>query len=485
MQAPSTGPGTYVGQFLLAPQPVEALHDFPRITIGTYTLHHHPAVQVLKASADTTEVALIGYWYDYRHPEWTDQEILDSLAGIADLNELIRALSPLCGVFLVVHRTATTFTLISDLCCIREAFIMHHDQGVVVGSSPNILELVKQLPVQHHEFYSSPAFDSLRNWFGDNTHLDGVTRMRSNRYLNLHTGKLVRYFPVEKQFTLDVDEGVERILTIFNGILQAATRRERLLIALSAGWDSRLLLSLARPYLDRISFFVIRADHNSVSDVEIPKRLAWKLRVPFSYLSFPSYKKTVDPGYIDYPFLNAINVQATENLINFTGPRKTVTGNISEIARHEYGFVEPVTGELLATFAKYPGQPYCIRHYDAWIQENRATFEANGYRILDMFYWEESLPKLGKAASEALALGRTIFPPFNCRDLILTFYAIDKKYRAKQQNLLYQKLINRVWPETLSEPVNPDFKKTVIRYLEKLGIYHLYKKIWPKGFSIR
>jgi hypothetical protein len=50
---------------------------------------------------------------------------------------------------------------------------------------------------------------------------------------------------------------------------------------------------------------------------------------------------------------------------------------------------------------------------------------------------------------------REIFTPYNCRDVLEAFLAVDEKERIPPRYTLYKNIIARAWPELLDEPFNP------------------------------
>ncbi len=60
---------------------------------------------------------------------------------------------------------------------------------------------------------------------------------------------------------------------------------------------------------------------------------------------------------------------------------------------------------------------------------------------------------------------REIITPYNCRDVLTTMLGVDERYRCAPDYTLFKRLIDRLWPEVLSEPINPHKPKTLIGYL--------------------
>ena len=127
---------------------------------------------------------------------------------------------------------------------------------------------------------------------------------------------------------------------------------------------------------------------------------------------------------------------------------------------------------------QYPNLRYAVRHYEEWLNNGKKIFLKNGYRILDMLYWEENSANwVAKSKTEYRALGLDVFSPFNSRELIVTLLSVDKKYRRKHNPILYKHIILNLWPDVLQVPVNPDARRIIMKITKKMGVYPLLKNI--------
>ena len=94
-----------------------------------------------------------------------------------------------------------------------------------------------------------------------------------------------------------------------------------------------------------------------------------------------------------------------------------------------------------------------------------------------MLYWEENSANwVGKANSETRIVAEAL-QPYNSKKLIKILMSVDKKYRQKQHPILYKKIIENLWPECFSVPINPGFKKKTIRFMQIIGIYGIYREL--------
>lgn len=476
----------FLNQFLLTKRKGLTIDGFLCKEISGYQLYFQLNLETSEKQHQQTKIILLGYCFDYRNPTFTTQDIVDRIDITLPLEEIIDQLRFLSGVYIVVLSIESSCYVIPDLCAFREIYYRHEINNLSVSSSHNLLKLddpdYNSELVEDYGFYQSAIFKSRLIGVGDQTQFSGIKKLKPNHYLNLANGNKVRFFPNKKNLSLSIDEATDQATIILKGILTAVTYRGPVMMGLTAGWDSRLLLAASKEVKDHILYFVM-AHKDADFDIKVSERLAnhfglnharHMYSASFNKEKYNHVKESLENVNLDYAGLFATS--------SFLPRMVNLSGAGGEITRLEFGKINSLSGEKLAALAKYPKQPYPIRVYSKWIDENDNHFKRLGYDTLDLFYWEEILSnKAAKIISEAHAVNRLIFPVFNCRALITTLLSVESSFRQKQNNYLYLKIIKKLWPETLREPINPSFKKRVIRIMQRLMIYNLYRNIFPTG----
>ncbi|MBJ3793540.1 hypothetical protein I8J38_34180, partial [Bacillus sp. OA1] len=98
--------------------------------------------------------------------------------------------------------------------------------------------------------------------------------------------------------------------------------------------------------------------------------------------------------------------------------------------------------------------------------------------ILDLFYWEQRMGNWGTMYQAEQDIAIEEFCPFNNRRLLIALLKLEKEYRQGPEHIIYKKMINSLWPETLSEPINPlNFKAQVKKQILKMMPSSLKNKI--------
>ena len=472
-------------QYVLSDKQIPLFEQWPLKSIGNYYLYSHPDLETASKVEKEFTLTLLGYCYDYRYPERSNADIVQSFNIACSMNELADQLQFLSGIYLIIWQKPDDIVIIPDMCALREIYIDRSRDTVVVGSSPNILGCIRDVrSVQNVPFHNSNAFHARRIWPGNKTSFENITRLKPNHYLSLASGSVVRFFPCEELRPGALEDVVGDVSIMLPGILKAVlNRKKHVMMGLTSGWDSRVLLAASQGLSSSFLYFVNRYEGKNMSDQIVPMRLSHKLNLLFVtiQLSSPQGKPTNDvTPYI--PDVLVTNYKKVERFSQLFPGYMSIAGSLSEIARQEYARIRTITGRKLAALNKFANDDYCISVYDEWLATNAEIFRKNKYDILDMFYWEEAAAnRVGKSTTEVHTTEFSIFPIFNCRKLIQTLLSVDEQYREKQNNILYRKIVERLWPAALTEPINPSLRKRIIRTLQWLRVYNIYRSFFTIG----
>jgi hypothetical protein len=474
----------YINQYILTKETTDKLGKFIVRPVGEYILYSHPTLEISAKTDDRFQLILIGYCFDYRNPGHTTLEVVNSLDITKPLSELIGQLRHLSGVYTVIWRKDDDVFIIPDMCAFRE---IYYGNGII-SSSPTLINAVNPLQKvndsRFHGFYGSKLFQSRLVWVGDETSFQDIKRLKPNHYLNLESGLITRFFPLLRKPSLSVDAAAKKASEIIKGILKAATGRGPVMMGLTAGWDSRLLLAASRYVRKDILYFVL-SHKNADADLAISKKIASSLDLNYMQQQYSKHVNEEDFDFVSESLPNVnLNYPGLLNTSKFFSPMLSISGSASEIARVEFGIIENLTGAKLAQLAKYGGHPYPEETYNQWLNLHDNYFTHLGHSTLDFFYWEEILGnRSAKTISEAGAVGRNVFPAFNCIELIETLLSVDPSNRQKQNNRLYLSMIKELWPDVLKYPINPGFRKKAIQYMQVLGVYNVYRTLFPAGIE--
>ena len=116
-------------------------------------------------------------------------------------------------------------------------------------------------------------------WPGESTLYKGVRHLLPNHYLDLSTGKTGRYWPSRSvsMLRLMLSYGVVRF---FYAVSASAANRFNLVVTLTAGWDSRLVLAASKDIRHQLSYMTLRqaGEPDDDPDITWPKIAETRVR---------------------------------------------------------------------------------------------------------------------------------------------------------------------------------------------------------------
>jgi len=477
-------------QFIISSSELNAFEGWNTFRIGNLFLYSHPNLEVTFSRKNEKSVVLLGYIFDSENPTHSNQQVLDRLGENETFEAVLEGSDKYAGRFLIIYHDLIDFKLFHDAAGQREVFYLKED-NIWLASQPSLLSEYVELQkcVEGAEFYSSEKFKQRKERILNTTPYLGVKHLPVNHYLDLHTGESTRYFPKEQITKQPLEEAVKLSSKYIKGFLEAASHRYTLMVAVTGGWDSRMMLA-ASLHLPDCHYFIFKHKHlkDSDQDIKTPKKLLKILGVDYNVIEYdPKLEDDVKALMTkNVELSNPVLYPAFYNEFYKKYKEKLNVTCVSEAARNYFHYQvngSDVSGATLARLNKFEGFDFVKEQYQKWVDDNSVTFKENGYHILDMFYWEE---KMGNwLANGRSAMGSVIedFSPFNCRELMVIFLSVDEKYRDRYYPVLHKEIIKQLSENVLKIPVNQSLKYIVIKWLVIFRIYPIYKRLqlWLKA----
>ena len=461
-----------------------------KIRIGdNHFLTSHPDLEVNQVIKNGNSLTLIGFVIDPFNPEDSNEEIIDKmLEGANEFNDVIDRSYPFGGRYIFIFNNPVETKLFTDPCALRQAFYTMNIKGLHCGSQPTIL--AENLNIRKDEddslldFIQSEEFKRNENsWIGDSTPYSGIKHLLPNHYLNLLTGEANRFW-IDNEKTTDVKEITKKGAQILRGSLLAANHRYNLMLGVTAGWDSRMLLAASKVIKMTLGYWVGKMNvlKDTDYDIKTPKRLAarlgFKLKIidklpPLKQELVTTLKKNVSLARIlGKTKMIQYHLENSEGMVN-------INGNASEIVRNHYGVnhMKNITPQYLASLDDYDNNIYVINKLDEWITPAKKLCNDKRFDLVDLFYWEQRMGNWGALFQAEQDLALEAFSPFNNRELILTLVKADVKYRRAPHYFLYRHLLEELWEETLEEPINGGRKAIIRQKILKLIPNSLKEKL--------
>lgn len=478
-------------QFLLSREPIPELDYWNHFVLkNSFHLYAHPDLNVSSASIGERNIILIGYILDYQNGDKTNQDIVDEIIRSTDsFSSFIKYIKKYAGQYVFIYFDNQSFNILHDPLGIREIYYCHGKNKIVCGSQPNIIVKFAQpeiLPTQDKlklNFFKieMPKVRQGRLWVGDETYYDEIKHLLPNHYLDINKKQSFRYWPNEPIQRLELNEAAERACEYLKGILKSASHRYQLMMAVTAGNDTRTLLAASRDIRDKIYYFINK--HKNMDDkhpdIFVPKAIFDRINIPFH---IHKYDNNV-PERFEKIFLNNVFLASKKYLpviYNIYYKRHSSKINIlgvGEIGRGFYGKrPRKLSGYFLSRTLKYKDSFFAVKECQKWLDEAEPISKLYGVDVMTLLLWEQLLGNWGVVADSESDIAIEHFDPFNCHYLYEVLLGVDRKYASDR---LFREIINKMWPELLEFPINPpkNWHQKIRIFLNRLGLFNFFRNL--------
>jgi hypothetical protein len=114
-----------------------------------------------------------------------------------------------------------------------------------------------------------------------------------------------------------------------------------------------------------------------------------------------------------------------------------------------------ITPEKLARVKRIEPHPFAMRSLERWLLDTKQSYNIP---LLDLFQWEVKTGCWQAMSQLEWDIVQEVFTPFNCRSLLTTLLSVDERHRRFPDFTLYKSMMAELWPEVLSEPINPPYR---------------------------
>jgi hypothetical protein len=469
-------PGPFRNQYIaVSNHTASPLPGMRAVDFSGLRIYAHCALNVSIATRPPASLALLGYMIDPLHPDRTNDDIVDALADRCRTQEaLFKEIEPLSGRYVLLYRNPSSFLVTGDACHLRQMYFGFIEDKVVLTSSPKLFltffHTDPRISPGKEEFLQLAAYTKQEGaWYGDQSIDDRLRKLLPNHYLDLTHREVRRIpFPSVSGRTRE-DQVIEYASALLKGTYSALAQRYRLMQPITAGWDSRILLSAGRDLKEDMQFYVFAWSSPEAADVWVPRNLSRRLGVDFT---------VIRPGALREDFLSRYR---PEHMVPRILPKTAqiqyhydrrydpnvinVNGNGAEIARCFYGYTRRrVSLDMLLWFSGYGRQARLVEEaLEKWYAQACRYAAAAEIPLLDLFYWEQRMGNWGALFPFEQDIAVEEISPFNNRSLLCALLSIHPERRKAPNYLFFRKLAQHLWPEALSEKVNPD-----ARYVKEL-----------------
>jgi hypothetical protein len=462
----------YRRQFVLGPRPVNFLPSHNVAEIGKYFyLTTHFDLNTIHIVEGNRSLSLLGFILDPHHPDADDsailKQLLPELCSDAHPKEFLHRLNVYGGRWILIANNGSRITLFNDALGQRQLYYTSPPVNgeVWCGAQPGIIASILNLEPSRvaMEFVEAQKKSGQQEyWFpNDTSAYNDIRLLLPNHYLNLVTAQPQRFWPSACLPKLSLRHAVKEGAEQLRGLMLSAGNRFPLAVLMTAGWDSRVVLAAAKNLKTQVSYFTCNLGNARTADADwsVPARLLPKLGKNHRVLDVA---ERMDPEFKEIylqnvPMAHECMGPTAQALFSFLPSSEVrVSGSGSETVRQQFrpSRWDAVTAETLASFA-WTKEKFAIEAFGKWLE---GVPKDTGFHILDLFYWEQKCGQWLAGGQVEWDLVGESFAPFNCRGLLSTLLSTDVAYRVGPHYELYRALLRELWPEVLTEPINPHKK---------------------------
>ena len=485
----------YRRQFLLSRSDIPFLSRWKIISLTNGNiLYVHPDLSVTLKNRKDLAIILLGYIYDPVNIEKDNESILEDIISQSDtFPHFIQKIKLYSGQFIFLYENGNkTFKILNDAMSLREIYYCTSRNKIICASQPNLIKecsdpqltITKNVEILDFHNIEFQNKYSGRFWIGDDTYYEGIKHLLPNHYLDVSKMSSFRYWPNEILGNIGLQEAVHRSCSFIKGILKAAANRNELMMAITAGNDSRTLLAASKEIKDKIYFFINKHDYlnSKHPDIDIPTKICNKINVPFH---IHNEEGEIDTEFSKIFFNNTFiatnrNLPAIYNVYFKNHSHRLNILGVGEIGRTYFG--EParhISAYSLARMLLFKNSSYAVDQCQRWLDKSLPVATKFNINVLTLLYWEQKLGNWGAVGNSESDIAIEEFDPFSSHYLLETWLQTPKKYTKYQSNILFKEMIKEMWPELLEFPINPPYGKSEIfrTVLKKIGLLQVLKKM--------
>jgi hypothetical protein len=468
-------------QFLLGDRPLP-IENWQHHTLRKeWVITAHPDLNVLTHKTQTASVTLLGYMLDAENPLQIDEVILRNLPiETTDIDVLVRSTRYLSGRWLLICLNKSFSVIITDAGSCRDIYFTRHKDITWCGSQPHLLDKYLDIPLWDNEQIT--GYFELENlkannykWTTNYSPYKDVYRLQPNQYLDLQTAKSCRYSPGIPSELLPLHRVTDENCRILSNTILAASRRYELMLACTAGYDSRVQLAASRSIARDLYFYVFQyqrmADEHP--DIRVPQSMFSELGIPFHIIAETDIP---DDDFVSafaqntlihrYPVLPVIYHQYKHfpDTLN-------VSENILSIIKVAYQRAASFDAREFATLCHQPHHEFILDWLSDWISSVRQSFPMDRVNLTDIYYWEVHLSNLVGTGATEQDIALEELSPSNNRAFLQNCFSVHPDYHTEPQSYAFHdKMINHMWKELLSYPINPDRMSRLTDMLRKRNL---------------
>jgi hypothetical protein len=482
----------YRRQYLLAPRSLDCPFQGKSLKLsGTYVLYYHEDLRMTVVKSGQVSLVLLGDLFDYRHPEHGNEAILQELSNYP-LDTFFREVSRCSGKHVIIRSEGEQLLAFTDLTAAKKVYYCRTEDGNYLASQPHLLARVLGFDPSTDDsiqrYYRSKVFKDLDHCsIGDSTYYDEILQLLPNHYLEIPSGTKHRFWPVDVFRTRPFREVAVESAEILKGIMRSIVHRYPAMLPVTAGADSRLILSGTRGITDQMHCYINRnLDYNEQHpDIATPRQLFRELGIPFHVHEI---EQDIDEDFREVYFNN--NPLAGEHYLPHIyyyylhhDQQVNLPGNFaSNVLGMNHFSDKNINPKTLTALYKRQDFPHALRFAERWLDENAALCREKDIKKIRLYYLEDRCANWMTQVQMEKEIAQDDINPLNCRQLVENFWSVHTRYTSSPYKTMNREVIKILWPDLLEVPINPGKSKWLKGFLNATGLIHM--AYWVKNKTL-
>lgn len=470
-------------------------YAFPELPVqrefGCYQLHTDASTPFLWAAHGSVQCGVFGLAVNVHtgDSQGIAQEIAGSCTCIQDVVEYEKQLG---GKYLILFSSQDQYALLGDATCSIPIFY-NTEGSFLCSSNEHIIAKLKQYPLDEAFSAIRRSGDISQAMPYDITPYRQIKQLIPNHYLDLNQQRSVRFVNASrKQTPVPVEEATKQVLPMVQTLLNFYLTQEKLYCPLTAGRDSRVVLSFLLNSGADFSCYTIRhpehQDHTQ--DITVPVELCNHVGIPHKLVEDVTLSEDL--------------IRSTDQILG-QGCYSMRTLRIAQTIREYFGDGAILNGDIIGQVGKCslhrdipaifatPSYFRCKMHnfskgakkqLKLWLSEIKDSGEQ--VNTFDLFSIENRMGRWAAQTSLVYnTLGQNSLNIFNSRSILYIWTGVDRKKRKTAA--LHADLIRNTWGALAELPFEKD-ESLAVRLSKSTGMIYLlssYMKFYLEKLTKR
>lgn len=441
--------------------------------IGGYYLYTGEDCRVYDSG---TGIHVIGYAVDIINPKHGMLEMCEKLATrITDGTIGPQATRNWNGRWVVIVELNKDIIIWHDCCGLKQCFYYVSGDNIEIASQARYIAAL-------HGFNSDKdalayidfekRFDKEYSMPLDKSLYKEIRRLLPNHYIHDSI--------IERADITSVKGSVSSTERIISDSLKAIQNKEQLVLTLTAGWDSRLVLAGINSK-DGVEAVTLKYDWMADDNIDITtaSKLAELVGINHRVICCKNTPRWFSEKYMEHSENgHEYWIQMAYAVIDGGYSSKLwVKGSCNEIVRNSFGILYnwQVSEHVICKLYGLGNEVFALKAVKDWLTNARPYCKKNRISLLDLFYWEHRMGSwLSECLNEADISGE-MFSPFNSRCYLENGFGIQASKRiAPKYSLFQQIIINNNLPANDINKGRYDSFKSIVKLVIKNKLHILY-----------